>query len=406
MNQVNPSRPTTALRDFAGLNSRIDAQLAFLIEADKLKSVTRANVIADGSRFENTAEHSWHLCLWAQVFADQSHGANIPRVIQMLLLHDLIEVDAGDHPIHLPQDVEQVRDLEVAAAERIYALLPADQAIAYRLLWDEFEDGTTTDARYARMLDKAAPMFLELSNPAIGRSERDILNAIQTTGRFAHLKNDWPEVYDLAHALLHRQTPVIREPLASQMRFVMEADRLKTVLRGTTLNDGSRRENSAEHSWHIMLWAMTLQEHAVAPVRVERVIQMLLLHDLVEIDAGDNPIHGDFDAAAVEAQEQAAADRLFGMLPPVQRDAFRQIWEEFEAAESADAVFAKSLDRAQPLVCNLQSGGGSWRAYNVTREQLQTRVGAKVKRGAPALWAALEPAIDQWFAENNILSKI
>ena len=249
---------------------RLPDQLAFLIETDTLKSVTRANVIADGSRLENTAEHSWHLCLWALVFADHAPGANIPRVIQMLLLHDLIEIDLASsseavgtrnsgHPIHLPHDTDEVRRAEEAAADRLYALLPADQAIAYRQLWDEFEEGQTADARYARMLDKAAPMFLELSNPAIGRPERDILHDIQTTGRFAHLKNDWPEVFDLAHALLHRQTPVIREPLASQMRFVMEADQLKKVLRGTTLIDGSRREKSAEHSWQIMLWAMSMQ---------------------------------------------------------------------------------------------------------------------------------------------------
>ena len=383
------------------MSTRITQQLDFLVEADKLKSVIRANVLADGSRFENTAEHSWHLCLWALVFADQSQGANIPRVIQMLLLHDLIEIDAGDHPIHLTHNPDDVRRAEEAAADRLYALLPADQNVAFRTLWDEFEDGTTTDARYARMLDKAAPMFLELSSPVQTASEHDILRTIQETGRFADLHDDWPEVYQHASNLLNKRRLAPMEPLASRLRFVMEADQLKSVLRGTTLCDGSRRENSGEHSWHIMLWAMTLHEHAVRPAQLDRVLTMLLLHDLVEIDAGDNPIHGDFDAAAVEAQEQAAADRLFGILPPAQRDEFRTIWEEFEAHTSDDAIFAKSLDRAQPLVCNLESGGGSWIQYRVTRDQIDTRVGHKVKRGAPALWAALAPAIDAWFAANT-----
>lgn len=380
---------------------RIPDQLAFLIEADKLKSITRANVLADGSRLENTAEHSWHLCLWALVFEDQSNGANIPRVLQMLLLHDLVEIDAGDHPIHLPRDEDDIAAKERAAADRIFGLLPADQAINYRLLWDEFEHGTTADAQYARMIDKAAPMFLELSNPVQTLSEHDILRGILETGRFADLHDDWPDLYQHADNLINKRRLAPLEPLASRLRFVMEADALKTVLRGTTLCDGSRRENSAEHSWHIMLWALTLHEHSFEAAKIDRVIAMLLLHDIVEIDAGDNPVHGDFDATAVEAQEQAAADRLFGLLPPAQRDAFRAIWEDFEALKSVESIFAKSIDRAQPLVCNLQSGGGSWHDYNVTRDQLQTRVGVKVKRGAPALWTALAPDLGAWFAANT-----
>lgn len=383
------------------MTDRITAQLAFLIEADKLKSVIRANVLSDGSRFENTAEHSWHVCLWALVFADQSGGANIPRVIQMLLLHDIVEIDAGDHPVHLPHDADQVRRAEDAAATRLFGLLPADQAIAFRQLWDEFEAGATTDARYAKNIDKAAPMFLELSNPAQTQNEHDILRSILETGRFGDLHNDWPDLYTHASNLLNKRRLAPMEPLAARLRFVMEADQLKNVLRGTTLCDGSRHENSGEHSWHIMLWAMTLQEHSHAPVQLDVVLEMLLLHDLVEIDAGDNPIHGDFDAALVEAQEQAAADRLFGILPAAQSAPLRATWEEFEAAQSVDAVFAKSLDRAQPLICNLESGGGSWHDYNVTRDQLESRVAVKIKRGAPAVWAAMAPRIDAWFTANT-----
>jgi putative hydrolase of HD superfamily len=124
---------------------------------------------------------------------------------------------------------------------------------------------------------------------------------------------------------------------------------------------------------------------------------LLLLHDLVEIDAGDNPIHGDYDPKEMEKIEQAAADRIFGLLPPDQHDEFRALWDEFEAAESDDAIFAKSLDRVQPVVSNLQSGGGSWRTYNVTAEQLQSRVGAKVQRGAPVLWGWIRPQLAKFF---------
>ncbi|NVO23754.1 HD domain-containing protein [Donghicola sp. C2-DW-16] len=189
--------------------------------------------------------------------------------------------------------------------------------------------------------------------------------------------------------------------ISAQLAFLTEADRLKSVNRATTLCDASRRENSAEHSWHIALYALTMAEHAIRPVNVGRVIQMLLLHDIVEIDAGDAPIHGAPDPEAQAALEQAAADRLFGLLPPDQRDTYRALWEEFEAAETDDAIFAKSIDRVQPVIANLETGGGSWIEYSVTTAQLETRVGSKVKRGAPAIWEALKLRIDRWFEANT-----
>jgi putative hydrolase of HD superfamily len=189
--------------------------------------------------------------------------------------------------------------------------------------------------------------------------------------------------------------------LTAQFAFLNEADKLKSVLRGTTLNDGTRRENSGEHSWHIMLYALTMAEHANRPVNINRVLKMLLLHDLVEIDAGDNPIHGDHDPAEQEVIEQAAADRIFGLLPADQASVYRAIWDEFEAAETDDAIFAKSIDRVQPVISNLESGGGTWPEYNVTPEMLETRVGVKVKRGAPALWDHIKARIDDWFTHNR-----
>ena len=190
---------------------------------------------------------------------------------------------------------------------------------------------------------------------------------------------------------------MLQDRLAQQFAFLIEADRLKSVLRANSLCDASRRENSAEHSWHIALYAMILAEHANRPIRVERVIKMLLIHDIVEIDAGDNPIHGDHDSSAQEAKEKAAAERIFGLLPGDQRDAYRALWDEFEAAETDDAIFAKSIDRVQPVINNLENDGGTWSDYNVTREQLESRVGAKVELGAPAVWQALKARISNFF---------
>jgi len=180
------------------------------------------------------------------------------------------------------------------------------------------------------------------------------------------------------------------ERLAAQFAFLNEADKLKQVLRATTLTDGSRRENSGEHSWHLALYALVLADHAGPEVSIDRVLRMLVLHDLVEIDVGDVPIHSAggmaHGSAATQAAEAAAADRIFGLLPADIGADLRALWEEFEAAETPDAVFAKALDRVQPVMHNIASGGGTWTEYNVTAEQLEARVGAKVARGAPALW--------------------
>ncbi|MEL7132994.1 MAG: HD domain-containing protein, partial [Pseudomonadota bacterium] len=166
----------------------------------------------------------------------------------------------------------------------------------------------------------------------------------------------------------------------------------------TTLADGSRAENSAEHSWHLTLYALVLADQAGPDVDINRVIKMLILHDLVEIDAGDNPIFEDVDTAAVAAQEQAAADRIFGLLPDdIARD-LRPIWEEFESAETPTAQFAKALDRFQPPMLNLASGGGSWTDYNVTEDMVAARVGTKIARGAPGLWAYASKRISDFFA--------
>ena len=179
--------------------------------------------------------------------------------------------------------------------------------------------------------------------------------------------------------------------LDAQFAFLNEADRLKSVLRATTLVDGSRPENSGEHSWHLALYALILADQAGPEVKIDRVIRMLLIHDLVEIDVGDVPIHSQngqaHASAATQAAESQAADRIFGLLPIDLGIDLRALWEEFEAAESPDARFAKSLDRVQPVMANLMSGGGTWTTYSVTSDQLDARVGVKIAHGAPALWS-------------------
>ena len=187
--------------------------------------------------------------------------------------------------------------------------------------------------------------------------------------------------------------------LAQQLQFLKEIDRLKSVVRQSPLLDQSRKENSAEHSWHLAMYALVLQDYASGSINANRVLQMLLLHDIVEIDVGDFPIHGGHSAQAQAEAEAAAATRLFGLLPAGQGAAMLALWQEFEAAESADAQFAKALDRFQPLLINIFTGGGTWLENKVSHQQVLSRYGPVIARGAPALWAQCEVWLAQHFAE-------
>ncbi len=181
--------------------------------------------------------------------------------------------------------------------------------------------------------------------------------------------------------------------LDRQFAFIVEIDRLKSVLRQNSLADRSRRENSAEHSWHVALLALTLAEHAAAPVDVGRVVHMLLVHDLVEIDAGDTFAY-DAQGAATQAQrEQAAAERIFGLLPAAQAGRLRALWDEFDAGETPEARYALAVDRLMPMIHNALTEGSAWRANGVVADQVRRRA-ESVTRGAPPLGALANRLID------------
>jgi putative hydrolase of HD superfamily len=184
------------------------------------------------------------------------------------------------------------------------------------------------------------------------------------------------------------------EPLDRQVGFVLEADRLKTVLRQSTLTDRSRRENSAEHSWHLALMALVLAEHAPPGTDLGKVMAMLVLHDLVEIDAGDLfQYAAQPQQARQAAAEHAAADRLFPILPPPQAASLRALWDEFEERATAEAKFARALDRLQPMLINMVTEGGTWAAHDVTADQVLARV-ALIEDGSPSLGAYARDMID------------
>lgn len=189
--------------------------------------------------------------------------------------------------------------------------------------------------------------------------------------------------------------------LERQLAFLREIDRLKSVIRLSPLIDRSRRENSAEHSWHLAMYALVLAEHAAGSVDVMRVVKMLLIHDIVEIDAGDVPFHMPATHAGQEQREQLAAERLFGLLPDAQAAEFRELWFEFEAAESDDAKFAKALDRFQPMLHNAATDGGTWIECEVTLEQVTSRCQPPIERGAPALWKVAAEMAEEHFCKDS-----
>ena len=181
--------------------------------------------------------------------------------------------------------------------------------------------------------------------------------------------------------------------LEQQLSFCKELDRLKTILRQSMLMDASRRENSAEHSWHLASMAILLSEYAAAPVDLTRVLKMLLVHDVVEIDAGDTFAYDTINVETQHAREQKAADRLFGLLPQEQGSELRALWDEFEERSTAESKYANALDRLQPLLQNFYSGGQSWKKHSVTHEQVMKRM-EPVKIGMPEVWPVVVKLIE------------
>lgn len=192
------------------------------------------------------------------------------------------------------------------------------------------------------------------------------------------------------------------ERLDQQLTFLLEVDKMKTVLRQTLLTDKSRRENDAEHSWHFALMAMTLYEYAASPdVDLFRVLKMALVHDLVEVYAGDTFAYDVAGNQDKEQREKEAADRLFGLLPADQGRQYRDLWEEFDAMQTPDAIFASAIDRLQPFMNNYKTDGHTWKLGNVNRAQVYARMD-KVREGLPALWPLVERIIAEAVEKGQI----
>ncbi len=189
--------------------------------------------------------------------------------------------------------------------------------------------------------------------------------------------------------------------LAQQIQFILEVDKLKNIIRRTYVPGGDRHENSAEHSWQLALMALTLAEHANEPVDVSQVMKMVVIHDIVEIDAGDTYFFDDAGATDKSQREQKAADRIFGLLPADQAAELHQLWDEFEARETPESRFANAIDRVMPLLLNYETRGKSWRENGIRNEQILPRM-AHVADGSEAIWQLIQSIVAAATAKGHL----
>ena len=184
------------------------------------------------------------------------------------------------------------------------------------------------------------------------------------------------------------------ERLEKQIQFIVEIDKVKNIYRQNYLADGERKENDAEHSWHVALMAYLLQEYSEKPIDVSKVMLMVLIHDLVEIDAGDTYAYDAAGAETKRQREETAADRIFGLLPEDQGRYFRELWEEFEAYETPEGKYAHLLDNFQPLLLNDVSGGLSWKEHQVKKSQIYKR-NEKIEETSETIWNCMKEIIQK-----------
>ncbi len=189
--------------------------------------------------------------------------------------------------------------------------------------------------------------------------------------------------------------------LEQQMQFILEVDKLKNITRQTYIADGSRKEDDAEHSWHLALMCILLSEYANEKIDVLKTVAMVLIHDIVEIDAGDTYAYDELGNQSKRERETAAADRIFDLLPYDQAAYVKELWEEFESGETPEAKFANTLDKCQPALLNDKSGGRSWREHEVKESQIKNR-NADTFKGSDKLWNYVRNIIEKNTRNGNI----
>lgn len=383
--------------------SEFAARLEFFTEAGRLKSTRRANWVRGEQRFESVAEHVWHTTLLAMLFADTAPpGIDLDRVRDLLIVHDLVEVYGGDLPMWDQTDTASMESREWAAGERLMALLPQAQRQQFDPLWKEFQRQETLESRFARAIDAIHPMIVSWYPPAIGHQRRKEITPTRIVGRKHPDIGDFPALWDVAEwlivnavhegliqgddtsdAMLLRRS--VAPELVHRLEFFIETDRLKSLPRENWLRHDERHETVAEHVWHATLLAMLLADVAPPEADIDTILDMLVVHDLVEVYAGDISFWDQMPFDEVVAREMAAGERLVSLLPMYVRERFDLLRREFQAQETVEARFARAVDTLHPMIISWETQ----HAYSQSAEYILIR--KKQMLGEfPPLWHLAE----------------
>lgn len=339
-------------------------RLAFFVATDALKETRRANWMYSTPRQETVAGHVWHTTLLARLLADAApSGIDHNHVRDLLIVHDLVEVYAGDTVLWDDIPDHDVAAREQAAGERLVGLLPNAQQSLLDPLWREFQAQETLESRWARSIDALHPMVMSWFPGAPGHANKS-LTPTKILVRKQPFLEPFPAIWELARWLVRQavdqrlipgdeMTPRqdVSSSLSARLNFFVATDVLKQEQRSNHILSAERTESVAEHSWHLMLLGLICADFAPDDVDIDRALDLLLIHDLVEVYAGDNPVHLITDADLVRHSEDEAAARLLATIPENALGAgFATLVEEFQTCITPHARFAKALDALHPAI--------------------------------------------------------
>jgi putative hydrolase of HD superfamily len=393
--------------------SDLHARLPFFLATDALKDVQRANWIRGEARFETVAEHCWHATLLAMLFADAAPGGiDHNRVRDLLIIHDLVEVYAGDTPIFDVALRESEAEREMAAGERLIALLPSDVLPWFDPLLREFHDQATEEARFARAIDTLHPSLLSWTVGGHRQSSGAITPSSLLERKhptIAAYPVIWELVVDVvqgavnggllpADDVVRRVERLASAYLTDRLEFFFATDVLKEVQRANRVHASMRFETVAEHCWHASLLALLFADAAPDGIDQDRVRDLLTIHDLVEVYAGDTPL---WDIALRESEaerEMAAGERLMALLSSDVSPPFDSLFREFQDQNTAEARFARAIDSLHPLLVSWTEGGQGHPEHAFTPSWLVERKRSTLS-AYPELWelalAVFQGAVDR-----------
>jgi len=375
-------------------------RLAFFLATDALKEVQRANWIQSRQRLETVAEHCWHVTLLAMLFEDCApDGADLNHVRDLLTVHDLVEIHAGDTNVWDDDLRQSQAERELAAGERLMKLLPAGDMARLDVLWREYQAQESEEARFARAIDSLHPVLMQWADGGFGHPNKAITPS-RLLQRKKPLIEPYPELWALLNDVVWRSAQCGRLPaddesgkrdeaassmLEPRLAFFFATDALKEVQRANWVYTRPRQENVAEHSWHVLLLAMLLADAAPEGVDHNHVRDLLIIHDLVEVYAGDTPIWDDALRVDEAEREMVAGERLMALLPDDILPRFDPLWREYQAQKTEEARFARAIDTLHPLLMSWSGGGHGHSNETITPAKLIERKRPTIA-AYPVLW--------------------